>query len=394
MNILPINIAVIDDGINEELYQTGRLVHNLEITHDLIVRERAGYDPLLPSHGTICAAIIKKYSPEAVISSVKILNSESRTGMKAQLIRALQWCVDNRISIVNLSLGTIDYRDFAQVKEVVEYACEKNLIIVAACNNRNIYTCPASFERVIGVKCDLTGVLNEGEYTFNSDCMDGIDITAFAKHNLKKYDGTEKETSQCNSYAAPLVTAHVYNLIKNNANMTPSKIKGELQKTAHNMEQNLNELPFKELKEPDIPVIVIYNNGTDNFEKKLTGKFRSDGFNALCVFENMKELDICNGYININQFYNQNSTSIKKSFYNICNIFCPDILLFTFDNHKSNNIQITEIADLDADIQIYVNDTSCIKVKSSYETRTFNPDDNYLDHVYSYILEMFEREEE
>ncbi len=393
MNILPINIAVIDDGINEELYQTGRLAHNLEITHDLIICDREGYDPFLPSHGTTCAAIIKKYSPEAVISSVKILNSESRTGMKAQLICALQWCVDNSIRIVNLSLGTIDYRDFLQVKEAVEYACEKNLIIVAACNNLNIFTCPASLEKVIGVKCDVTGILNEGEYIYNSDCMDGIDITACAKHKLKKYDVTEKVTSECNSYAAPMVTAHVYNLINNNPNMTTSKIKAELKKEAHNMEQNLNVQQFKEFKEPDIPVIVIYNNSTNDFAKGLNGRFRSDGYNALCVYEDIKD-DICNGYINIKQFANHQLLSLKKSVYKICNIFSPDILLLTYDNHKTNNIQTSEIVDLDADVQIYVNVTSGIKVESSYETHIFNHEDNnQLEQVYSYILELFEKAE-
>ncbi|AEY68163.1 S8 family serine peptidase [Clostridium sp. BNL1100] len=394
MNTLPINIAVIDDGVNEKHYQTDRLSYNLEITHDLTVCERVDYDPFLPSHGTTCAAIIKKYSPEAVLSSIKILDSSSRTGMKAQLIRALKWCADNSIRIVNLSLGTIDYRDFNEVKEAVDYAFEKNVIVVAACNNRNIFTCPASFERVIGVRYDFIEVLNEGEYTYNFDSMDGINISACAKHTLKKYDGTDIVTNECNSYAAPMVTAHVFNLLRKNPNIGFGEIIDKLQQEANRKNYTECIHSFGNCKEPDIPVILVNNNSLDNFEKGLTGKFRSDGFNALCVYENIKEPDICNGYINIRQFSNQQLPSLKKSFYNIFNILVPDILLLSYDNQKSDIMLMKGIMELDSDIEICVYNILDVEVKSSYGIRVFNHfDDNQLENLYSYILELFEKEE-
>lgn len=393
MNTLAINIAVIDDGVNEKLYQRDRLSYNLEITHDLTVCDRVGYDQFLPSHGTTCAAIIKRYAPEAELSSVKILDSSSRTGMKAQLIHAIKWCADNSIRIVNLSLGTIDYRDFSEVKEAVDYAYEKNVIVVAACNNRNIYTCPASFEKVIGVRCDLKEEIKEGEYTFNIDCMDGINISACAKHSLEKYDGTEKVTDECNSYAAPMVTAYVYNILRNHPDMCFDEIMEKLQQEAN---KRIYTEPVHSLnsKEPDIPIILVNNNGLDNFEKGLTGKFRSDGFNALCLYENIKESDFCNGYINTRHYSKQQLPSLEKSIYNIFNIFEPDILLLSQGKQKSDNSLMKEIMDLDFDIEICVNDTLDVEVKSSYEIRAFNDfDNNQLGNLYSYILELFEKEE-
>ncbi len=35
-----INIAIIDDGVNENLYNTGVLKYNIEITPNLMIRER------------------------------------------------------------------------------------------------------------------------------------------------------------------------------------------------------------------------------------------------------------------------------------------------------------------------------------------------------------------
>ena len=106
-----VNIAVVDDGINENRYKTGKLIHNIEITRDLKVKPRQGYDTFAPSHGTTCAAIIKKAVPDALLSSLKILSDINRKGIRAQLVKAIEWCADNNINLINLSAGTIDYRD-------------------------------------------------------------------------------------------------------------------------------------------------------------------------------------------------------------------------------------------------------------------------------------------
>ncbi len=112
-------MAIIDDGINQNLYlyTIGELYHNIKITPELHIKERGDYDPFLPSHGTTCAAITKKYASDAVMSSVKILNDDSHMGMKTQLIKALEWCVENNIRLINLSIRTIDYKDFIEVEK-------------------------------------------------------------------------------------------------------------------------------------------------------------------------------------------------------------------------------------------------------------------------------------
>ncbi len=85
------HIAIIDDGINEKLYATGELKCNIQITPEGNICERAGYYTLMPSHGTTCAAIIKKYILDVILSSVKVLDQYTHTGNKCQLINALQW---------------------------------------------------------------------------------------------------------------------------------------------------------------------------------------------------------------------------------------------------------------------------------------------------------------
>ncbi len=59
-----IRVAILDDGINEGLYNIGCLKFTTEITPEIEFVERIGYNKYLPSHGTTCGAIIKKYSPD------------------------------------------------------------------------------------------------------------------------------------------------------------------------------------------------------------------------------------------------------------------------------------------------------------------------------------------
>ncbi len=226
-------IVIIDDGINEKLYNTGSMWLNLEVTRDLQIHQRADYSPYEPSHATTCGAIIKKYSPDARLGSIKVLNETGR-GVRDQLITALYWCGDNNIKFVNLSLGTIDFRDYEEVRKAVNYVARKGVIVVAACNNGNIYTQPASLSNVIGVKCDIEGKLQEGQYSYNCYPLDGIDITACATHFLVKYDGTEKTTAPCNSFATPMITAIVSNILRQNPSMSLQKIKRKLAESAEN----------------------------------------------------------------------------------------------------------------------------------------------------------------
>lgn len=423
-------MAIIDDGINHGLYKTGRLNHNIQITPELHIQERVDYDPFLPSHGTTCAAIIKKYAPDAILSSVKILNDDSRKGMRNQLTKALEWCVEKNIRLVNLSLGTIDYKDFIEVEKAVKYAADNGVIIVAACNNRNVFTCPASLENVIGVKCDRSGTLIGMEYIYKSFPMDGIDITACGIHDLVKYSGESKITSPCNSFTAPAITALVYNIIKNNPKMSLYGLKEVLKKNATDIMQieggsfiksnqgnGFNKYINKSI---EIPIIEVYNNygsGINGFYKNLTEKFREDGYNAISIFtQETDEKDLCNGLIPIHSHLNDGKTSLDNNFLvnnikMINNIYNPDIIILPIDMTKRNKYTKLEVleSDLEVDVKININENLDIEVISTNEndedseghptniyneTKTFTFNAQQIDDLYNYILSLFETYEE
>jgi hypothetical protein len=356
-----LHIAVIDDGINEELYDLGELKHNIQITPDLLMCERVGYDSFMQSHGTTCAAIIKKYAPDAVLSSVKILN-DSYTGMAAQLIMALKWCAGNGIRLINLSLGTIDFKDFNTIKAAVDNVFQSGIIIVAACNNRDIYTCPASLPNVIGVKCDITGILKEGEYFYNTFLPDGIEITAFATHNLIKSSGEVKAASLCNSYAAPLITAYVHNILKEKPYISFNEIEEQLnEKSCDTYEEQIrcSQHTSENLKnEIDIPVILVYNyieGSSYGIESKLCRLFREDGYNAIYICKEKYKEDICNGIVSIESCIKNKTNTFGEGFKEVYKLYDPDIIISGVSMSSTETIfrQNTD-ASIEIDINIFV----------------------------------------
>jgi Subtilase family. len=226
-------IAVIDDGVNEKFYNIGKLKYDIEIMPNLRVVDRVGYDSCLPSHGTTCAAIIKKYLPNASLCSVKVLGDNFR-GLKGQLAKALEWCTGNGIRLVNISLGSTDFRDYDLLKSVVNNAYKKGLVIVAACNNRNIITYPASLSSVIGVRSGRKDMPEEDGYQYNSYPYDGIEVTAYASHFLISPDGEGRNISPSNSFAAPFITALVHDIMQKYPGVTVEGIKQKLYLKAGN----------------------------------------------------------------------------------------------------------------------------------------------------------------
>ncbi len=261
MGDMEINTAVVDDGISEKLYNTGDMKYNIEILADLTIRERKNYDAYAQSHATTCAAIIRKYAEGAPVSSIKILDNERKTGRKGQLIAAISWCTENNIRLINLSLGTIDFRDFQDIKKCINHAAGKGIIIVAACNNRNVFTYPACLSNVIGVRSRK--IYFDDQFSINLNPLDGIDILASGRHRLTDTFHKELCTGAANSFAAPMISAKVYNILKRKGFISLEEIKRELHKEASSF---LGEAynPYMKLNTDWVGSAIIINVGLKN----------------------------------------------------------------------------------------------------------------------------------
>ena len=133
-------IAIIDSGIHPGHPHVGEIAGAVQIT--LAGEGPDAIDRL--GHGTAVAGAIREKAPDAELYSVKVFDSKLTANI-AVILRALEWCRDHRMDLVNLSLGTENpaHRDaFLRV-------LGDDLLVVSAAN-----VLPGSLPEVIGVAAD------------------------------------------------------------------------------------------------------------------------------------------------------------------------------------------------------------------------------------------------
>jgi hypothetical protein len=94
-------IAVIDSGIFEGHPHVGHVAGAVHITETGL-----GPDPVdRLGHGTAVAAAIREKAPEADLLSVKVFDRRLSANIRI-IVRALEWCRQEHMDLINLSLGT------------------------------------------------------------------------------------------------------------------------------------------------------------------------------------------------------------------------------------------------------------------------------------------------
>ena len=287
-------IAVIDDGVNSQVYPSiGTLEFDLTVNQKECVVQRRCSSPYEESHSTTCAAILKKYAPDARIGSIQVLSPEDGRGEPKRLLAALKWCVEHQIPIIHLSLGTRLLRDFPTLYHQCQALTDAGCIIVAALSNSMKASAPACFPNVIGVRA--SEILEEEQSL--ADCDAGlleVPFVASGKHTLTRWDGSEYVTSICNSFAAPLITAQVHRLLKQKPGLScwdACELLGLRQKGTR----------ISHFWRPqDIPVIGILND-RGKILSKLNDLFFRSGYDCLPL--SREELSVHTSIIEVIGYY-------------------------------------------------------------------------------------------
>ena len=197
-----IKAAIIDDGVSENLYHNWFLQKNT--LRPLVINSSKRC-----THADSCYGVIKKYllTPKLVQwHNIKILPDNAFRANIKSLLMALKLCTLLDVKVIHLSIGTRYWRDFQLISEEIKKQMERGAIIVAASNNEGTITYPASLPQVIGVKYGKE--LSGDEFYYCPNSYDGVQFIASAKHELENYT-----TEPANSFAAPLITSKVLNLL-------------------------------------------------------------------------------------------------------------------------------------------------------------------------------------
>ena len=205
-------IALLDDGIDLRRCPDIRLREDLSVQPDGTIRPRRAEEIIRTSHGTTCAQIIHKYAPEAEFCSLAIFLQPKLRTSPAQLLAALDWCLEKKIPLVHMSAGTTQLCDQESIRRLIAKMIQQGQTIVAArSNDAGRYTVPACCAGVLGVAADP--VLTGDQFYVLDAMPDDVQIFASSRHDLSAYPFGEAEAVVSNSYAAPTVTAKVHELL-------------------------------------------------------------------------------------------------------------------------------------------------------------------------------------
>ena len=231
-------IAIIDSGIDASHTDVGNVAGGIHIQ----VGEEGDVVFLADhadcaGHGTACAGIIRKKALDAMLYSVRIFDA-SLIADRRTLIAAIQWCIDNEMDVVNLSLGTTDVTFKESLQKVCRKAVDAGAILVAAESNDGHESYPAVFSEVIGV---TGGAIYEPDgFYYRKDQR--IECVARGDEQRVCWLNGKHIMTGGNSFAAPHITGIIARLLKQHPKCSVHDIRLLLQeKVLNEISQNKNK---------------------------------------------------------------------------------------------------------------------------------------------------------
>lgn len=207
-----IRIGIVDSGFNSGKRDI-KIGQGIDLTNGQLHKEAIGESDNeftdLIGHGTACAGIIYKKAPDALIFPIKIFEEELVSDVQ-QLVSAIEWGIDHKLNILNLSLGTTNDSELDELERVCEKAKENNMFIVAAVSNEGKESYPASFQSVFAVDAGRV----RGKYSYFFDPAQSVQFIARGdRQRLDWLDGKQIFMGGT-SFAAPHITAIIALLLQ------------------------------------------------------------------------------------------------------------------------------------------------------------------------------------
>ena len=144
-----VRIAVIDSGVNLAHPHVCALTHGVVLDGSPF----ASADDEV-GHGTAVMAAIQEKAPEAEYYAVKLFGAALRTSASL-LVEAIEWAIQQRMDLVNLSLGTPNPERRPELEALVERAARAGVLLIAAARHGSGQPAfPGALDGVIGVEVD------------------------------------------------------------------------------------------------------------------------------------------------------------------------------------------------------------------------------------------------
>lgn len=240
------------------------------------------------SHGTMVAMVFDYLVEQYELVNIQIFASKNQVGEKVAgdiriLKEAFDLCLQILPDIVILSAGSTILSDSRFLYKVVKRVSEQS-VIVAALDNRNLVTVPASYPFVIGVKAEDEVCKHPGEVKFLSNNLWGINAYANCKFDFVK----AAHFHPGNSLAVPVVAAKLCSKKTKHINIELNNKKlGTLSRDFREIDyiDKMREIPLVLIKAKEKTIKVFMREIVDEF-------FERYGIQSMALTDIEMEYDI------------------------------------------------------------------------------------------------------
>ncbi len=225
-------VAIVDSGIEADHELVGGISRAVAVERGAdgepaIVEDELGD---VAGHGTACAGIVRSLAPACELWSARVLGAGAKGGGKA-LLAGLRWAVQQRCSVVNLSLSTPKHETAALLHEIADDAYFGGTVFVASAHNLDILSYPWRFSSVISVAS------HDGTdpFEFHYNPQPPVEIFARGMDVEVAWLGGARIVAAGNSFATAHIAGICALILAKHPTLTPFQLKTVLHETASNM---------------------------------------------------------------------------------------------------------------------------------------------------------------
>jgi subtilisin family serine protease len=146
-----VRVAVIDSGVHAGHPHISGIAGGISIGPDGTIDETSFADTL--GHGTAVMAAIQEKASNAEYFAVRVFHGSLRSTARA-LFRAIEWAIEQRMHIINLSLGTRNADHAEPFVRLVSQAAASGISLVSARETDGQRCFPGCLPGVLGVSLD------------------------------------------------------------------------------------------------------------------------------------------------------------------------------------------------------------------------------------------------
>ncbi|MFH1053494.1 MAG: S8 family peptidase [Candidatus Woesearchaeota archaeon] len=193
-----VNVAVIDTGIDHRHFEIKDIYCG---GYNFVDGNKKPFDG--NGHGTHVSGTISGkgtgIAPGINLYAVKVLSDEG-FGSEVLVNQGIEWCIDNDIDVLNMSLGSSYSTSIGE--ELCRFAAESGILLVAAAGNEGFgRSYPASYPGVISV----AAVDKDNEHAEFSNICDTLDLSAPGVNIFSAWPGNAYNVISGTSMASPHV---------------------------------------------------------------------------------------------------------------------------------------------------------------------------------------------